>query len=118
MTYVISDGKEDTNPVIQELFNNMPRKGKVWEMDNFSVHNILSTALCDGGARMYLDQHKGKGAETYTALRGMYASEGKVQSRAMATHRKLDSLRYTGAGTWEKFTTTLIQLYLDLDTAG
>jgi hypothetical protein len=29
MTYVISDGKEDTNPVIQELFNNMPRKGEV-----------------------------------------------------------------------------------------
>jgi hypothetical protein len=45
MTYVISDGKEDTNPVIQELFNNMPRKGEVWEMDNFSVHNVISTAL-------------------------------------------------------------------------
>jgi hypothetical protein len=29
MTYVISDGKEDTNPVIQELFNNMRRRR--WE---------------------------------------------------------------------------------------
>jgi hypothetical protein len=100
MTYVISDGKEDTNPVIQELFNNTPRKGPGraqsgrWITSPYMVS--CPRPFCDGGARTILDQHKGKGAETYAALRGTYASEGKVQSRAMATHRKLESLRYTG----------------------
>jgi hypothetical protein len=97
MNYVISDGKEDTNPAIQEMFDKEPKKGTVWELDNYTVHSILTTALCDGAARSFLDQYKGKGAETYNALRGTYASKGKVQSRVLTMHRKLDGLRYTEA---------------------